>query len=256
MGCPVLVDGDQAKPDVLTYAVAESTAPAADGVVIPYADGHTGRLPGLTKGPFRYGARAGAYVRAAKKRTDRPVKATVIAPSALSLLYPAEPLEGYSREAFLADLADEAEADTRDAFDAGAQSVQLDCGLARLTLKLGSSGGVLDHFSALDNSVLERFTSKERARIGAHTYPGADQGSTHSKVVTDHLRPDSHVFVGVTDPLGPRIETPEQVRDRVLAAAQHILVTRLGTCDDAGFVTYADDTTLARDTAFAKIGSG
>ncbi|MGW8698197.1 5-methyltetrahydropteroyltriglutamate--homocysteine methyltransferase [Streptomyces eurythermus] len=286
-GCPVLVDGDQAKPDVLTYPLAGSAALAPDGAVIPYDDGHTRQLPRLTGGPFRYGLRAGTYVRAAKKRTDLPVKATVIAPSALSLLYPTEPLDGYSREAFLADLVDEAEADIRDALDAGAHSVQLDCGLARLTLKLDPSGGVLDHFIALDNSVLERFTREERARIGAHTYPGADQGSTHSldidyadllpklfqlkvgnfylqlasepdpervlKVVAGHLRPDIRVFVGVTDPLDPRFETPEQVRDRVLAAARHIPVTQLGTCDDAGFATYADDSTLSRDTAFAKI---
>ena len=37
-----------------------------------------------------------------------------------------------------------------------------------------------------------------------------------------HLKPDQMVFVGVVDPIDPRIETPEEVRDRVLEAAEYI----------------------------------
>ena len=54
-------------------------------------------------------------------------------------------------------------------------------------------------------------------------------------------------------PIDPTVEAPEQVRDRVLAAAEHIPLDQLGTTDDCGFSPFADDTSTARDTAFAKI---
>lgn len=63
----------------------------------------------------------------------------------------------------------------------------------------------------------------------------------------------ARIFVGVIDPIDPRVETPEQVRDRVLAAARHLPADRLGTCDDYGFSPFADDTSTSRETAFAKI---
>ncbi|MFF0432435.1 5-methyltetrahydropteroyltriglutamate--homocysteine methyltransferase [Streptomyces sp. NPDC004327] len=287
LGCPVLVDGEEGRTNSVAYPLTGLAGVAASGVTIPYADGHLREFPKLTAGPFRYGGRAGSFVREAREHTSLPVKATVVSPSHLSLLYPADGIDGYSREQFLSDVADEAEADIRSCLDAGAHRVQLDCGLHRLTAKLDPSGGLLDDFVALDNRVLERFTEDERARIGVHTYPGADQGSTHSldvdyaellpkffrlkagnfyvqlasepdpdrvlALVADHLPPSARVFVGVTDPLDQRVETPEQVRDRILAAARHLPADRLGTCDDAGFAAYADDTFLSRETAFAKI---
>jgi 5-methyltetrahydropteroyltriglutamate--homocysteine methyltransferase len=61
------------------------------------------------------------------------------------------------------------------------------------------------------------------------------------------------VFVGVIDPIDPRVETPEEVRDRVVEAAKFIPLEQLGTCDDCGFAPFGDDVSTARDTAFAKI---
>jgi 5-methyltetrahydropteroyltriglutamate--homocysteine methyltransferase len=61
------------------------------------------------------------------------------------------------------------------------------------------------------------------------------------------------VFVGVVAPIDPRVETPEEVRDRVLEAADYIPLDQLGTTDDCGFSPFADDTSTSRDTAFAKI---
>lgn len=72
-------------------------------------------------------------------------------------------------------------------------------------------------------------------------------------VLADHLPGHARVFIGVTDPIDPRVETPEQVRDRVLTAARHLPVDRLGTCDDCGFAPFADDTSTSREIAFAKI---
>ena len=34
------------------------------------------------------------------------------------------------------------------------------------------------------------------------------------------MKPDQRIFVGVVDPIDPRVETPEEVRDRVLEAAE------------------------------------
>ncbi|MFC6084786.1 cobalamin-independent methionine synthase II family protein [Sphaerisporangium aureirubrum] len=289
IGCPVLVDGEQSKPSFATYPITGMAGLAPDGAVIPFADGHTRQLPRLTAGPFRYQVHADAYLRAAREHTALPVKQAVIAPSALSLLYPADGIEGYPRKAFVDDLLAEAEADIRGCLDAGAHVVQLDFTEGRLSLKLDPSGGLLDDFVALNNLVLDRFTEAERARIGVHTCPGGDQDSTHSadvdyagllpklfglragnfyvqlasepepdrvlEIVAAHLPPGATVFVGVTDPIDPQVETPEQVRDRVLAAARHLPVERLGTCDDCGFSPFADDTSTSREIAFAKIAA-
>ncbi|UAK29703.1 hypothetical protein K8O92_16890 [Nocardia asteroides] len=72
-------------------------------------------------------------------------------------------------------------------------------------------------------------------------------------VAAEHLPAEAWVFIGVTDPIDPQVETPEQVRDRVLLAARYLPVERLGTCDDCGFAPFADDTSTSRETAFAKI---
>jgi 5-methyltetrahydropteroyltriglutamate--homocysteine methyltransferase len=287
LGCTVLVDGEQTKPSFVTYPIAGLAALDANGAVIPFADGHTRQLPVLTGGPFRYQTHADTYLRAARGHTSLPVKQAVIAPSALSLLYPGDGIDGYARETFLSDLADEAEADIRGCLDAGAHSVQLDFTEGRLSLKLDPSGGVLDDFVALNNEVLGRFSDEERAKLGVHTCPGGDHDSTHSldvdyagllpklfelkagnfyiqlasepdpervlRIIADHLRPGIRVFVGVTDPIGTTVETPEEVRDRVLLAARYLPVDQLGTCDDCGFSPFADDTSTSRDLAFAKI---
>ncbi|WP_433269558.1 cobalamin-independent methionine synthase II family protein [Actinosynnema sp. CS-041913] len=286
-GCPVVTDGEQSKPSFVTYPIAGLPHLAPDGVVIPFNDGHTRQLPRLTAGPFRYAERAERYLRAAQEHASVPVKQAVATPSALSLLYPEGGIDGYPREQFLDDLADEAEADIRGCLDAGAHVVQLDFTEGRLSLKLDPSGALLDDLVALNNRVLERFSEDERARIGVHTCPGGDQDSTHSldvdyagllpglfrlkagnfylqlagepdpdkvlATVADHLPDTARVFVGVIDPIDPRVETAEQVRDRVLTAARHVPVDRLGTCDDCGFAPFADDTSTSRDTAFAKI---
>jgi 5-methyltetrahydropteroyltriglutamate--homocysteine methyltransferase len=73
------------------------------------------------------------------------------------------------------------------------------------------------------------------------------------RVIAEHARPGQRIFVGVTDPIDPRIETAEEVRDRVLEAAEYIQPGRLGTCDDCGFAPFGDDTSTTRETAFAKI---
>src|ERR1700751_5276990 len=52
-GSPVISGGEQAKPSFATYPIHGLASLAPDGVTIPFADGHTRRLPRLTAGPFR-----------------------------------------------------------------------------------------------------------------------------------------------------------------------------------------------------------
>jgi 5-methyltetrahydropteroyltriglutamate--homocysteine methyltransferase len=286
-GSPVVTDGEQRKPSFATYPLHGLDSLAPEGVVIPFADGHTRQLPVLTKGPFRYATHAASYLRSAQEVASRPVKQAVISASALSLVYPGDGLDGYSQEEFLGDLIDEAEADIRGCLDAGAHSVQIDFTEGRLALKLDPSGGLLRQFVDLNNQVLDRFTEAERARIGVHSCPGGDHDSTHSadvdyeqllptlfehraaafylelageddpvavlRAIAANVRPGQRVFVGVTNPIDPAIETSEQVRERVLLAAEHVPLEQLGTTDDCGFSPFADDRSTTRETAFAKI---
>jgi len=288
-GSPVVTDGEQTKPSFATYPLTGLSNLAADGVVIPFADGHTRQLPRLAAGPFHYGVHAATYLKAAQRHAHRPLKQAVISASALSLLYPQSGVPGYSREVFLEDLVQEAERDIRECLEAGAACVQIDFTEGRLALKLDPSGSLLNMFIDLNNHVLARFLPNERQRIGVHTCPGGDHDSTHSadvdyasllpalfrlnvarfymqlaserdraRVLTairPLLKPGQMLFVGVIDPINPRVERPEEVRDRVLEAAALIPVESFGTTDDCGFSPFADDTSTSREVAFAKIKS-
>lgn len=286
-GSPVITDGEQRKPSFATYSIHGLDALAPDGVTIPFADGHTRTLPRLATGPFRYTIYADTFLQHAQRYANVPVKQAVISASALSLLYPADGIAGYSRDAFLDDLVRESERDIRGCLDRGAHTVQIDFTEARLSIKLDPSRALLRSFIDLNNQVLDRFTPEQRRRIGVHTCPGGDHDSTHSAdvdyaellpylfelqagnvylqlaserdrarvlgIIRAHARPGQRIFVGVTDPIDPRIETPEDVRDRVMEAASYIPLDQLGTTDDCGFSPFGDDTSTARETAFAKI---
>lgn len=91
--------------------------------------------------------------------------------------------------------------------------------------------------------------------VSRDQFPKARRQGRWFTAIKKLLAPNQILFVGVTDPIHPRIETPEEVRDRVLEAAEIIPVESLGTTDDCGFSPFADDTSTSRDTAFAKIRS-
>jgi 5-methyltetrahydropteroyltriglutamate--homocysteine methyltransferase len=287
-GSPVVTDGEQRKPSFATYPIAGMNDLDPGGVTIPFADGHTRQLPCLTKGPFRYMTKAWSYLDSARPHTTKQLKQAVISASALSLLYPEAGIDGYSREAFLDDLVAEAAEEIRGCLARDA-SVQIDFTEARLSLKLDPSGGLLDSFVNLNNRVLALLSDGERARVGVHTCPGGDQDSTHSadvdyaellpglfrldvdtfyvqlasepdrerilRLLADHAAGSRRIFVGVTDPIDSRVETPDEVRDRVLEAARYISPDHLGTTDDCGFSPFGDDVSTSRDTAFAKIAA-
>ncbi len=158
---------------------------------------------------------------------------------------------------------------------------------------------MLDQFIELNNRVIDRFTAEERVNIGIHTCPGGDMDSVHSaevdyadllpamfrmnagyflmqlasekdkeyvyKLVGEHSREDANgvpqvCFIGVINPLDPRVETPEEVQADLVTASNHIPKERLGATDDCGFSPFSIDLKpkhgspdVARDVAFEKI---
>src|SRR3979411_1089880 len=202
---------------------------------------------------------------------------------------PVERIPDYSREQFIDDLLSEHETELRRCLKKGAHKVQVDFTEGRLAVKIDPSGHLLNSFIDLNNLALSRFSPEERRRIGVHTCPGNDLDSTHSadvdyaellpslfelkagnfyialagerdrrhalQIIRKYRKPDQRVFVGVTAPTDPDIESAEEVRDRVLEACEYIPIEQLGTTDDCGFSPFSDDTSTSRDTAFAKIRS-
>ncbi|MGE3819330.1 MAG: 5-methyltetrahydropteroyltriglutamate--homocysteine methyltransferase [Isosphaeraceae bacterium] len=287
-GSPVITDGEQRKYQIFwTYGVHGLPNTAPDGFKIPFSAGHVRRMPRLTAGPFRYRRYADSYLDVAQRYATRPLKQAVISASALSLMYPLEEIPGYPRRRFIEELLQEHETEIRNCLRKGAHAVQIDFTEGRLAIKIDSSGQLLHSFIDLNNLALARFSDEERGRIGVHTCPGSDRDSTHSgdvdyaellpalfrlkagifyvalagepdrirvlEIIRDNLREDQRVFVGVVAPIDPRIETPEEVRDRTIEAARYIPLDQLGTTDDCGYSPFSDDTSTSRDTAFAKI---
>jgi 5-methyltetrahydropteroyltriglutamate--homocysteine methyltransferase len=286
-GSPVITDGEQSKPSFATYPIHGMKQLASDGVVIPFADGHTRQLPKLTSGPFKYQTYASSYFDKAKTWSRVPLKQAVISASALSLLYPQEGIPDYPRDQFIQDLVNEAAADIRRCLDQGAYNVQIDFTEARLAIKLDPSKKLLRSFIELNNQVIDRFSESDRMKIGVHTCPGGDHDSTHSadvsyrellpylfdlragnfyleyaaekdkpttlKAIKEFSRPNQKIFLGVINVIDPRVETAEEVCQLIQEAAAVIPIDRLGTTDDCGFSPFADDASTSRETAFAKI---
>jgi methionine synthase II (cobalamin-independent) len=159
--------------------------------------------------------------------------------------------------------------------------------------------GLLPHFIELNNRVLARFTPEERVNIGIHTCPGGDRDSVHSadvdyndllpsmfsmnagyflmqlaserdkdrvyKIIGEHSRDDADgvpqmCYIGVINGLNPRIESPQEVHDALVRAANFIPRERLAATDDCGFSPFSIDEKpshgspdYARDVAFQKI---
>lgn len=287
-GSPIVTDGEQRKyHNFWTYSVEGLPNTSPDGFAIPFSAGHVRRMPRLTSGPFRYKRYADTYLDVALKYAHRPLKQAVISPSALSLMYPAEEIAGYSRDQFIEDLLSEHEKEIRGCLEKGAAKVQIDFTEARFAMKIDPSGELLGTFVDLNNLALSRFSDADRRRIGVHTCPGGDRDSTHSaevdyaeflpvlfqlevgffcialagekdrpkvlSIIEQNMKPGQQIFVGVVSPIDPRVERPEEIRDRVLEASRYIPVDQLGTTDDCGYAPFSDDTSTTRDKAFAKI---
>jgi len=69
-------------------------------------------------------------------------------------------------------------------------------------------------------------------------------------------------YLGVINPLNPRVESAEEVRDALVRASNFIPKERLGSTDDCGFSPFSIDEKpnhgspdFARDVAFQKIAN-
>jgi methionine synthase II (cobalamin-independent) len=164
-----------------------------------------------------------------------------------------------------------------------------------------TGAGMLPHFIELNNRVLDRFSAEERANIGIHTCPGGDRDSVHSadvpynnllpemfkinagyfliqlaserdkdsvyESIGKHSREDANgvpqvCFVGVINPQNPRVESPQEVCDALVRAADFIPKERLGATDDCGFSPFSIDEKpnhgspdFAREVAFQKMAN-
>lgn len=164
-----------------------------------------------------------------------------------------------------------------------------------------TGAGLLPHFIELNNRVMARFTTQERVNIGVHTCPGGDRDSVHSadvpygnllgtmfdinagyfliqlaserekdpvyETIGRNLRSDADgvtqmAYIGVTNPQNPRVESPQEIADSLVRAANFIDRNQIGATDDCGFSPFSIDEKpnhgspdFARDVAFQKISS-
>jgi methionine synthase II (cobalamin-independent) len=281
--------------------LAENLGPGGQFFAI-FADGHGRQLPTLTGGPLKYNFYAADTLAKSLPYATKPMKQAVIAPSMLALLYPLkDPVEGYTREAFEEDIVQECVTDIRKAFEAGAARVSIDFTEGRLATREDprnpwTGAGLLPHFIDLNNRVLENFSDEERQKIGIHTCPGGDRDSVHSadvpynnllpemfkinagyfliqlaserdkdpiyESIGQHSRDDQMCYLGVTVTQSPRPESPQEICDMLVRAADFIPKERLGSTDDCGFSPFSIDEKpnhgspdYAREIAFQKIKS-
>jgi methionine synthase II (cobalamin-independent) len=265
-----------------------------------FADGHGRQLPKLTGGPLKYNQYAADALSKSIGYATKPMKQAVIAPSMLALLYPLkDPVDGYTREEFEEDIVQECVTDIRKAFEAGAARVSIDFTEGRLATREDprnpwTGAGLLPHFIELNNRVLANFSDEERRKIGIHTCPGGDRDSVHSadvpynnllpemfkinagyfliqlaserdrdpifESIGQHSRDDQMCYLGVTVTQSPRPESPQEICDMLVRAADFIPKERLGSTDDCGFSPFSIDEKpnhgspdYAREIAFQKI---
>ncbi len=86
------------------------------------------------------------------------------------------------------------------------------------------------------------------------------------KSIGENLRDANRVaqmaYLGVINPLNPRVENPEEVRDDLVRAANFMPKEQMGSTDDCGFSPFSIDEKpnhgspdYARDVAFQKIAN-
>ena len=244
-GSPVVTDGEQRKPSFATYPVAGLTTLASGGVTIPFRDGHTRQLPLLTTSPFRYATYAWSYLDGARRKTTAQLKQAVISASALSLMYPQDGIDGIREKPSSTTWSPR-----RHPRSAAVSSV------ARPSRSISPRHVCRSSSThSADIPYEELLPGLFRMNVNTFYVQLASEADRERvlKILGNHATGDRRIFVGVIDPIDPRVETAEEVRDRVLEAARFIDPSHLGTTDDCGFSPFGDDTSTSRDPGFAKI---
>lgn len=116
-------------------------------------------------------------------------------------------------------------------------------------------GADIDCYHSYDTDYLQVLPSIFDLHVGNFYLQLAGE-QDHQRVlegIRKHMKPWHRIFIGVTNPNDPIIETPEQVCARVLEAVKYIPVEQLGTTDDCGFSPFDDDQSTSRQIAFSKI---
>ncbi|KAG8740608.1 hypothetical protein FRC10_004110 [Ceratobasidium sp. 414] len=164
----------------------------------------------------------------------------------------------------------QSELDIRKCFQAGAVRVSIDFTEGHLALRNDvrnpwTSERLLDFFIDLNNRVINRFTAGERGHIGVHMCLGEDNGGVpyeelvketfklnagyfliHCaserdrnrvfKIIGKNIRRDANgvkqiAYVGVTSAVDPRVESPEEIAQTLIAATKYIPTDQLGATD-------------------------
>ncbi|GAB1522180.1 hypothetical protein RhiTH_005292 [Rhizoctonia solani] len=66
------------------------------------------------------------------------------------------------------------------------------------------------------------------------------------KLIGKHIRRDANgvkqmAYIGVTSTIDPRVESPEEIAQMLVAATKYIPADQLGATDDCGFSPFCDD---------------
>ncbi|KAJ9636390.1 hypothetical protein H2199_008065 [Coniosporium tulheliwenetii] len=274
--------------------LADNLAPDGQYFAI-FDDGHHRQLPRLVRGPVKYKTYAWQNFEKSREFAEgAPMKQAVIAPSMLYLLYPLNgTVEGYPREQFVEDLVDECEKDIRGCFEKGAKRVSIDFTEGRLAAKNDSrnpwtGARLLDTFIELNNKSVIRAWSGDcdsvhsgevdyhellpslfRMNAGYFLIQLASEKDKEKvyKEIGENIRKDANgvkqvAFVGVVNPLDPKVEEPEEICEALMTASKYIPLDQLGATDDCGFSPFSIDVKpkhgspdFARDVAFQKIAN-
>ena len=222
---------------------------APGGVTIPFEDGHTRQLPLLTERPvpLRHARRA-SYLDGAPRRTrPAPLKQAVISASALSLLYPGDGLDGLlargvprgprrtRRQTSIRRMPRRAAPPRRSTSPRGASRSssipRAACSMRSSTSTTSSSRGLTaeervedrrPHLPGrrpgLDAQRRRRLRRAAARPVSARRRnvlrPARERGGPRARARGSWARSatdDRRIFVGVIDPIDPRVETPEEV---------------------------------------------
>ncbi|KAF8753018.1 5-methyltetrahydropteroyltriglutamate-homocysteine S-methyltransferase [Rhizoctonia solani] len=265
-----------------------------------FDDGHHRQLPRLTGGPFRYKTYASDYLQKSSKGVSAPMKTVNgLRNSSRSVLTSRLHEEQFLSDLCDECEKDVRQAFNAGAVRVSIDFTEGRLASKNDPRNPWTGRNMLKSFVDLNNRVIDRFTPEERKNIGIHTCPGGDCDSVHSfdvpyesllpsmfkmnvgyfliqcaseiekekvyKLVGDNIRKDANgvkqvAFIGVTNPLNPTVETPEQVADALVVASKYISKDQLGATDDCGFSPFSIDSKpkhgspdYARDIAFMKI---
>ena len=293
-GNPILTTGEVEKPNFLTYfldkgfiQLGKPNQEDRKGFTIEFEGHHAREMAVLSESqtPFKFAHYGDEWVPVLKKYTNKPFKATVIAPSAVSLIYVKE-IPGYTKDQFLADVVNECVKDIKKCIASGASEIGMDMTEATYALKVDPSGGVLKNMNSLIDAVCDKLSAKELDMVTLHTCFGADNFTNHNysnfkdvypallktkiknfhlpfaslgesnfEAVLDCLKDNmgnKNLYLGFVSHLAKDVEVPSRVAERIVMATK-FLGKPIGASECCGYSPFCNDLTTTREWAFEKI---